>query len=395
MGVLRLVLLAAGVVGVLVRPRRWPAWTVPVAAVLAGLATGAIAPKVAGSSLRPLASPLVFLVLAVPLAVLLDRAGFFAEVAARIPPGRHLPLALWALAAAVTTLFNLDASVVLLTPLYVRLARRHGLDPVAAAFPPVLLACFASSALPVSNLTNLLAAERFGLHAADVAVHLGPASVAAVVVGYLAYRRTFPTMTPTLVAPREPVDVRAWRIGVPVVLFVLVGFTVGDRLGVPAWAVAAIADVALMAVLRSVPWRVLPAGAVLLAGGLAVLAGAAAPELGLGRLLGGAGAGAWLRVGVLGVVGANLLNNLPALLVALPALGPRADGRLWAALVAVNMGPALAVTGSLAGLLWLDTTRRLGVPTDARAYTRVGVRVGAPALAAAFAVLLVTNRLAG
>jgi arsenical pump membrane protein len=62
-------------------------------------------------------------------------------------------------------------------------------------------------------------------------------------------------------------------------------------------------------------------------------------------------------------------------------------------LTAVNVGPVLAVTGSLAGLLWLDTVRRLGVPVDARTYSRVGIRVGLPALAAAVAVLLLTNRL--
>ena len=49
----------------------------------------------------------------------------------------------------VVALLNLDAAVVLLTPLAVRVARRAGLDPVAMAFQPALLACLASSALPV------------------------------------------------------------------------------------------------------------------------------------------------------------------------------------------------------------------------------------------------------
>ena len=48
--------------------------------------------------------------------------GFFAAVAALVDGGRHLRLGLWVLAAAVTVLFNLDAAVVLLTPLYVRIA---------------------------------------------------------------------------------------------------------------------------------------------------------------------------------------------------------------------------------------------------------------------------------
>ena len=65
---------------------------------------------------------------------------------------------------------NLDAAVVLLTPLYVRVARRTGLDPVALAFQPVLLACLASSFLPVSNLTNLIAAHQADLGTSDFLV---------------------------------------------------------------------------------------------------------------------------------------------------------------------------------------------------------------------------------
>ena len=47
-------------------------------------------------------------------------------------PGIYLGL--WVLAAAVTVVFNLDAAVVLLTPLYIRIARRHGYPAEAFAF---------------------------------------------------------------------------------------------------------------------------------------------------------------------------------------------------------------------------------------------------------------------
>lgn len=290
----------------------------------------------------------------------------------------------------MTTVFNLDASVVLLTPLYVRIARRHGLDPLAAAFTPMLLACFASSALPVSNLTNLLAAERFGLGAADFALRLGPASLAAVAVGYHAHRRVFPEAAPRG-AITETLDPRALRLGIPVVAFVLIGFTLGDAWGVPAWAIAAVADVVLVVMARAVPWRAIPFGPAGLAAALGVLAAATASDLGLDRILDGAGGGSTVKIFAVSVLGANALNNLPALLVALPALGAPPGPRLWAVLLGVNLGPVLAVTGSLAGLLWLDTARRLDVPVDVRTYTRVGVRVGLPALTAACATLLITN----
>ena len=391
MAFVRVGLLLVAVAGVLGRRGGTALWAVPAAMVAVGFAVGALNGAAAGDALHPMLEPLAFLLLAVPLAVMLDRLGFFSAVAARIDHSRHLHLGLWLFAAAVTTLFNLDASVVLLTPLYVRLARRHGLDPVALAFVPMLLACFASSALPVSNLTNLLAAARFDAGAAEFAARLGPASAVAVGLGYWMFRRVFPEADPRP-AVDEPVRPRALRLGGPVVLFVVAGFTVGDAWGVPAWAVAAIADAVLVVMIRSVPWRTVPWGAAALAASLGVLAAAASPSLGVDRLLDGSGSGASARIVAVSVVGANVLNNLPAMLIALPALGPVPDPRLWAVLLGVNVGPVLVPAGSLAGLLWLDTTRRIGVPVDVRLYSRVGLRIGLPVLAAATLTLLVTNR---
>lgn len=393
MATVRVLLLAVSVVGVVIRPGAVPSWAVPAVMLSVGLGSGAVEVAAVGDALGPLTEPLSFLLLAVPLAVLLDGLGFFSAVAARIDHSRHLHLGLWFFAAGVTTVLNLDASVVLLTPLYVRIARRHGLDPVAAAFTPMLLACFASSALPVSNLTNLVAAERFGLGAADFALRLGPASLVAAVVGYHAHRRVFREADPRDTTT-EVVDPRALRLGTPVVLFLLVGFTWGDAWGLPAWAVAAIADVVLVAMIRTVPWREVPLGAAGLAAALGVLAAAAAPDLGVDRLVSESGAST-VEIFTVSVLGANALNNLPALLVALPALGAAPEPRLWAVLLGLNLGPVLVVSGSLAGLLWLDTARRLDVPVDVRTYTRVGLRVGLPALAAACGTLHLTNVVVG
>lgn len=391
MAFVRVGLLLVAVAGVLGRRSGTALWAFPAAMVAVGFAVGAVNGETAGDALHPMLEPLAFLLLAVPMAVMLDQLGFFAAVAARIDHSRHLHLGLWLFAAAVTTLFNLDASVVLLTPLYVRLARRHGLDPVALAFVPMLLACFASSALPVSNLTNLLAAGRFDVGAAEFAARLGPASAVAIGLGYWMFRRVFPEADPRP-AVEEPVLPRALRLGGPVVLFVVAGFTVGDAWGVPAWAVAAVADVVLVVMTRSVPWRTVPWGAAALAASLGVLAAAASPSLGVDRLLSGSGSGATARIVAVSALGANVLNNLPAMLIALPALEPVADPRLWAVLVGVNVGPVLVPVGSLAGLLWLDTTRRLGVPVDVRLFSRVGFKVGLPVLVAATLTLVVTPR---
>ena len=109
----------------------------------------------AGEALATVAPALAFLLVGVPLAALLDELGFFDAVAGLLEHRfRAVPvLALWVLAAATTVVLNLDTTIVLLTPLYVRLARRSGVDPVPLALVPLLLAAFASSVQRIGATT--------------------------------------------------------------------------------------------------------------------------------------------------------------------------------------------------------------------------------------------------
>jgi arsenical pump membrane protein len=274
--------------------------------------------------------------------------------------------------------------VVLLTPLYVRIARRSGRSPVVLAFQPVLLASLASSALPVSNLTNLIAASWTGASTLAFVEHLAVPSLVASAVGWWCYRRF---LNPDRVVagvdlasdrPTGAGQARALKVGGIVVTLVVIGFLAGRSVGVPPWAVAAAADVALVVIIRHAPWRAIPWQTALIVAGLGVLAAAAVTHLDIGRVIGGHGALALARTAGVSGVGANVIDNLPALLIALPAVGHQVSPVLWAVLVGVNFGPVILVTGSLASLLWLDAMGRLGVPVTAREFTRVGVRVGLP-----------------
>jgi len=363
----------------------------PVLAAAVLVVSGGIGRDAAWDAVQPLLAPLAFLLFAVPLAVLLDRLGFFSSAAALADRGASPRRGLWMLAAAVTTFLNLDASVVLLTPLYIRIARRRGFDPTTLAYQPALLACLASSALPISNLTNLIAADSAGARAGDFLVHLGPASLVAVIVGWFAYRG-LPADESEPTPVRDSLDARALGIGTPVVVFAVVGFTVGDALGIKAWIVALAADLVLLPLVRDLRLADFPFGPVGLAAGLGLLATAAAPHLGLDRLFAGSSTAAALRVAGLAMLGADTINNLPALLVGLPALGGN-HALLWPLLFGVNAGPVFVLHGSLAGLLWRDTAARLDVEVTAWQYTRTGLRVGTPAVAAGLAIVLATGAL--
>jgi arsenical pump membrane protein len=381
------VLLILGVTSLFIRPARLPLWVGPTVLAVVGLISAVVRWSDVHRSVALLRNPLLFLLFAVPLAVLLDRIGLFEALAAVADGGRHLVVGLWVLAALVTVVFNLDAAVVLLTPLYIRVAARHGLPAEALAFQPALLACLASSPLPVSNLTNLIVAERFHLGVGDFMVHLGLPTVAAVVVGWFAYRLAVPveSIRDGVDAPVEP---DALRRGLPIVAFVLVGFTAGDAWGVPAWAVAAAATLWAGVLVREVPWRQVPYQAMLVATALAVLVAGAVPHLGLQTLLRGTGVGGDVRALMFGVVGSDLANNLPAVLAGSASL--HTPHQVWPLLIGVNIGPIFVLTGALSGLLWRDTAASFGVRVSARRYSAIGVRVGVPALVAStIAVLLV------
>ncbi len=405
-GAAALLVLAVG--GVMARPWGTPGWLLPVAAVGVALLTGLVTPSEAGDAVEPLRAPLLFVVLAVPMAAQLDRLGVFRALAAAVPPHRLGP-GLWLAGAVVVAVVNLDAAVVLCTPIWVRAAHRAGRDPVAFAFQPAMLACLASSALVVSNLTNLVVAERRGLTSTDFVVHLGPATLAAVGVGYVAWARRFPhrageagqadahgageagqadvqrgpthdraagTATATELAPPHAAAV----LGALLVAVVAAGVA-----GVPLWVVSGAALAATTARTRRAPWGDLPIGVCVTVVGLAILAVAAAGGTDPWPAHGGTA----LQVAA-AAAAANLANNLPAVIV----LEPLVDGRgVWPLLLGLDLGPALVVTGSLSGLLWLDVCGRLGLHLRPLDYSRVGLRVGAPALLAATAVLAITEQL--
>jgi arsenical pump membrane protein len=377
-----LVLLAFAVGGALLRPRGTPAWVAPAVAVGLAFAFGTVDASTARAAVDPLVEPLAFVAVAVPLAVLLDDVGFFSALAERAAGRRNLGRSLWILAAATTALLNLDAAIVLLTPLYVRVARRTGNDALAFSLMPVLLACLASSFLPVSNLTNLIAADLHDLGPQDFLANLALPSAVAVVTGWRCYSRAYPSRDDT--GHPHPVDRTALRVGGTAAAVLVVGLTATTAAGLPAWVVALVVLAGLAVVRRDLPWRSAPAGIVVIALALGILTEAAFDDV---PQLHGLSVPELALVVVVFAVAANLCNNLPAALV---GLGPAhaTGGAVWALLLGVNAGPVLVVTGSLASLLWLDSARRLDVDVGPRQFARAGARIGLPALAAATATFL-------
>ncbi len=362
--------------------------------VLGAVAIGAglLGPRASLHALSPLLAPLGFVLAAVPLAVLLDELGFFEELARRISAGRHYLGACWVLAGLVTMLLNLDAAVVMLTPLYLRLAERRRVDALALCLQPLLLSCLASSALPISNLTNLIATPALGLSSVGFVVHLGLPTLAATGVGWLAYLRLPRLAGIAAATPASPsrlsADRRALVLGGIIVAACVAGFLATSDLGGAPWEVAVGGDLVLIALTRRVPLRVVPWKSVGTVLGLGILAASIAHRLALAGLFGTSSPLGMLRDLGVASIGANLVNNLPALLVSLPHLPAHPSWSAWAVLLGANVAPLALPSGTLASLLWLETVHRLGVSFSEREYLALAWKVALPSLIAAAAALL-------
>ncbi|HEY0801028.1 MAG TPA: ArsB/NhaD family transporter, partial [Steroidobacteraceae bacterium] len=94
--------------------------------------------------------------------------------------------------------------------------------------------------------------------------------------------------------------------------------------------------------------------------------------------------------GLIVAIVSNLINNLPAGLIAGTAVQSANVPPTVASaiLIGVDLGPNLSVTGSLATILWLTALRRDGISMKPWEFFKLGLVVMPSALLPALAVLL-------
>jgi arsenical pump membrane protein len=79
-----------------------------------------------------------------------------------------------------------------------------------------------------------------------------------------------------------------------------------------------------------------------------------------------------------------LVNNLPAAVL----LSTQPPAHPEALLLGLDLGPNLAVTGSLSAVLWLQAARTVGAHASITTYSRLGLLLVPTTLAATLAALL-------
>jgi arsenical pump membrane protein len=306
----------------------------------------------------------------------------------------------------VTALLSNDATAVVLTPAVYAAARATKADPLPALYACAFVANAASFILPISNPANLV---MFG---AEIPT-LGPwlawfAAPSAIAVGatWLVLRWRFHRVLAKPIetkAPRPdlPLSGRIAAGGIAIACAVLlVASALGWRLGLATFVVGLLTSVLALAaskrsplpLLEGVSWSVLP----LVAGLFVLVAGLEATGFvdQLARMLSEYAQGApretGFGAGLLLALACNLMNNLPAGLLAASAAsaGHAAPAIKGALLVGVDLGPNISVTGSLATILWLIAIRREGESVSAWDFLKLGVLVTTPALLAALAAVV-------
>uniref|UniRef100_A0AAU3H454 SLC13 family permease n=1 Tax=Streptomyces sp. NBC_01401 TaxID=2903854 RepID=A0AAU3H454_9ACTN len=375
---------------------------------LLAVVTGLLPSGPAADEMRRVGPLVVFLGTVIVMAELTGRAQVFDVVAAWIAHagrGRYpLLFGLCVLFASLTTItLNLDTTAVLLTPVMLSLATRVGIAPVPLAMTTVWLANTASLLLPVSNLTNLLAAERVALSPSGLAAVMWLPQLASIAVTaaclWVFYwrrgRRGADRYTPPgATVARDPVLLRICAVACA---GFLVAILVAD---VPLWSASLTAMVVVVVAfavrrgqelrLSLVPWRllVLVPGMFLVvqtigAHGLhGLLESALGSDNGFSGMLRSAGVGAGL---------ANVLNNLPAYLAGEEVVPVGNHQQLLALLIGVNVGPLVAPWASLATLLWFERCRLHGTRIALGRFLGTGLVLSVTGTLAAVSALALTG----
>ena len=396
---------------VLVRPLKWPeaVWAVLAASVLLGFRLLPLADGVhaVGKGL----DVYFFLIGMMLLSEVARQEGLFDWVAAfAVTQAKGSPkrlfLLIYAVGVLVTAFLSNDAAAVVLTPAVFSAAKKARADPLPYLFICAFIANAASFILPISNPANLVL---YGDHTPPLGRWLASFALPSLLsvlatYGMLRWSQRAAlagTCDDAVEQPRLSSGGLAALTGLlltAAVLLIVSGLDI--QLGAPTCVMGLLtAGVVFvrkraspLPMLKDIAWSVLP-----LVAGLFVIV-EALNRSGLttalaGLLHAGAGASATGAAAVSGVILAvvsNLMNNLPAGLIASTTIAQSHAPQkvVDALLIGVDLGPNLSITGSLATILWLTAIRREGETVGFLKFLKVGVVVMPLALVCAIGARL-------
>jgi len=405
---------AVATAGVITRPFKWPEAVWAVAGALLLVSLGLLPVHLAIEAIGKGTDVYLFLFGMMLLSEVGRREGLFDWVAvlavnhAQGSP-RKLFLLVYLVGVVITAFLSNDATAVVLTPAVFAAAKKAKTDPLPLLFVCAFIANAASFVLPISNPANIVL---YGNHTPALGAWLlrfTLPSLLSIIATYVMLRWTQrDALAGICEANLEPLELsssgRVALAGIAVTAAVLLTVSAFDiALGLPTAILGALTALIVLILerksplpmIREISWSVLPLVAALFVlvemldhtGVITALAQLAQRAARHDELAAAGWAGGIIAIG------SNLMNNLPAGLIAsstvMQAHSP--ERVIDALLIGVDLGPNLSITGSLATILWLSAIRREGEDVSFMKFLKVGALVMLPALVLALGARMLTG----
>jgi arsenical pump membrane protein len=349
------------------------------------------------------------------ISVILDEIGFFEWAALHMAHlargnGKLMFLFMILLGAAVSAYFANDGAALILTPIVLAQVRALQLDEkrvLAFVMAGGFIADTTSLPLVISNLTNIISADFFGIGFVEYASRMMVVNMfslaASIGMLYVVFHKRIPNKYDfkDLQAPAAAIrDLRLFLWSWVIIAILFLSYSSSEWLPIPVSAIAgAVAILFLLAarnskavqtrkVMKEAPWTIV----VFSIGMYIVVYGL--HNAGLTELLGGileqfAHNGlfaATIGMGFLSAGLSSIMNNLPTVLIGALAIdetmtdGTIREALIYANVVGTNLGPKITPIGSLATLIWLHVLARKGVRITWGYYFKIGFLLTVPTL---------------
>ncbi|MBN1188903.1 MAG: arsenic transporter [Dehalococcoidales bacterium] len=387
---------------VMIRPRPLNEATASALGAAVMILTAVVSPDQAWDVLKENAGILLFFLGLMVISIIADQAGFFewcAFKSVRLAKGSSKALLglIFGLGSVLTAFFSNDATALVLTPIVFVIVTRLKLNPLPFVFACAFIANAASMLLPVSNPVNLLAVERFHLTLGEFLKHLLIPGILIISLNFgifmIIFRRVLSPFQCDN-APDNPVKIDRYFLAVTAGLVIIAaGYIIVSVYGLPLSYPAAGGAVLLLVcsllfrrlnikkVASGISWSVflfIFALAVMVrglenAGVTQFLADKLAEMSSSGQLQ------ALLSVTFGTALGSNLINNWSMMMVSVSSLSAQGTGLdsilVYGAIMGADLGPNIAILGSLSSILWLSLLKKRGLDIHPLQFIKLGLIV--------------------
>ncbi len=397
-----LTIFGLAVILIMLRPKPLNEATAAALGGAAMLIASIVSPVDAWQVLQANANVLLFFLGLMVISVVADCAGFFswcAYQAVKLAHGRGTAIlgVVFGLGVVLTAFFSNDATALILTPIVFALVTRLKLDALPYVFACAFTANTASMLLPVSNPVNLLAVDRFAVTLGEYLKYLLLPGLLVTAANWLLFRIIFRRRLARTVPDHgglEPVRVDSffWAVSAGLTATAL-GYILVSIYGLPLSYPAAggalllltlaviFRRITLKRITGGISWHIFVfifALAVLVrglenSGVIQILAN------GLSRLAARGPLQALVSITLGTAAGSNLINNWSMMMVSVSSLGSLAPGfdrtLVCGSIMGADLGPNIAVLGSLSSMLWLVLLRQRGLDIRPVQYLKLGLIV--------------------